>query len=274
MSRCSTTGPISPACWPNATRSTHRSWASPLTAPAMVTMVRYGVASSSWAASAGGFSRVASLQPFVLPGGDAAARSPMQAAAGALCTVSELPDLTAPPFCFTTRYTRASQLVEKGVRTFSCTSAGRLFDAAAAILGFTGDVEYEGQAAEWLEQLAWRVQGGEPLPFELTDDRINLGAALSRMIARRMAGEDVARTAWAFHDGLANAIATMAIRLCARHRLNTVVLSGGTFQNALLVDMILARLPSSFAIWMNRNVPSNDGGISLGQAAIASVAQQ
>ena len=223
---------------------------------------------------AGGFSRVASLQPFVLPGGDAAARSPMQAAAGALCTVSELPDLTAPPFCFTTRYTRASQLVAKRVRTFSCTSAGRLFDTAAAILGFTGDVEYEGQAAEWLEQHAWHAQGSEPLPFVLTDDRINFGAALSRMIARRIAGEDVARTAWAFHDGLATAIATMAIRLCARHRISTVVLSGGTFQNALLLEMILARLPSSFAIWTNRNVPSNDGGISLGQAAIASVAHQ
>jgi hydrogenase maturation protein HypF len=218
---------------------------------------------------AAGLTRAASLQPFVLPGGDAAARSPLQAAAGALSTVAGLPDLTAPPFCFTKKYTRASQLVEKRLRTFTCTSAGRLFDAAAAILGFTSDVEYEGQAAEWLEQLAWRAHDSEPLPFELTDGHINIGAALSRLIRRRMAGEDVALTARAFHDGLAIAMAAMATRLCARHRLSTIVLSGGTFQNALLLEMILARLPSSLTTWTNLNVPPNDGGISLGQAAMA-----
>jgi hydrogenase maturation protein HypF len=222
----------------------------------------------------GGLSRAASLQPFVLPGGDAAARSPMQAAAGALCTVADVPDLTAPPFCFTTKYTRATQLVEKRLRTFDCTSAGRLFDAAAAILGFTRDVEYEGQAAEWVEQLAWQSHGCDPLPFEVTDTRISFGPALRRMLERRMAGEDVAVTARAFHEGLANAIGEMVTRLCDRWRITTAVLSGGTFQNALLEAMVRAQLPASLTVWTNREVPPNDGGISLGQAAIASVARQ
>jgi hydrogenase maturation protein HypF len=222
----------------------------------------------------GGLSRAASLQPFVLPGGDAAARSPMQAAAGALCTVAELPDLTAPPFCFTTKYTWASQLVEKRLRTFICTSAGRLFDAAAAILGFTRDVEYEGQAAEWLEQLAWRVPRCEPLRFEVGGAHIDCGSALRQMIQRRTEGEDVAVTARGFHAGLATGIAVMTTRLCARYRINTAVMSGGTFQNSLLLEMVRAQLPSSLTTWTNVAVPSNDGGISLGQAAVASVAQQ
>ncbi|HEV3485035.1 MAG TPA: carbamoyltransferase HypF, partial [Vicinamibacterales bacterium] len=102
-----------------------------------------------------GFRRAASLRPYPLPGGDAAARCPIQAAAGVLSSLDNLPSLTAAPFCFGQRYEHAQQLVATGLRTFTCTSAGRLFDTIAALLGFPAEViEYEGQAAEWLEQLA------------------------------------------------------------------------------------------------------------------------
>jgi hydrogenase maturation protein HypF len=93
-----------------------------------------------------GLERVAHLRTASLPGGDAAAQHPVQAAAGFLAQVEELPDLSRPPFSFPHRYQTALQLVHKNVRTFPTTSVGRLFDAAAALLGFTREITFEGQA--------------------------------------------------------------------------------------------------------------------------------
>lgn len=117
-----------------------------------------------------GFERVAHLRAAVLPGGDAAARFPVQAAAGFLSQVEGLPDLAAPPFSFPGRYFDARGLVDKGVRTFPTTSMGRLFDTIAALLGFTRENTFEGQAAIWLEHLARAAPAGAvpgiPLPFD------------------------------------------------------------------------------------------------------------
>ncbi|MDQ2817812.1 MAG: carbamoyltransferase HypF, partial [Candidatus Eremiobacteraeota bacterium] len=110
---------------------------------------------------AAGFVRVASLRPALLPGGDAAARFPVQAAAGFLAQIGNLPDLCAAPFDFPGRYRQALQLVQKRVRTFETTSVGRLFDTVAALLGFTREISFEGQAAMWLEHLA---QSGDAVP--------------------------------------------------------------------------------------------------------------
>jgi len=221
-----------------------------------------------------GLSRVASLRPFALPGGDAAARYPVQAAAGLLVEAEDLPDLTAPPFSLTKRYSQARQLARSGLRTFTSTSAGRLFDSAAALLGFTHEIEYEGQAAAWLEQLAWLAAPCDPLPFELTDVHLDFGPALCAIIQGRLEGHDEPALARAFHEAIAVAVSRMTCRLCDAHRVDTVVLSGGTFQNALLVDRLRARFPRSMHVWTNLQVPPNDGGISLGQAAFGAVAQQ
>ena len=86
---------------------------------------------------AGGMDRVAHLRQAALPGGDAAARYPVQAAAGFFAGIDDLPDLQAEPFRFPERYRNSVELVRKGLRTFTTTSVGRLFDAAAALLGFT-----------------------------------------------------------------------------------------------------------------------------------------
>ena len=111
-----------------------------------------------------GFERVGHLRPALLPGGDAAAVHPVQAAAGFLAGLDSLPDLTAPPFCFPERYLRARELVAKGVRMFPTTSIGRLFDTVAALLGFTRETTFEGQAALWVEQLARRSVPVPPFP--------------------------------------------------------------------------------------------------------------
>ena len=112
-----------------------------------------------------GFERVAHLRSASLAGGDAAAQYPVQAAAGFLAQIDGLPDLTAPPFGFPERYHNALELIHKDVRTFNTTSVGRLFDAAAALLGFTREVTFEGQAAMWLEQLARTAPDAAPYQF-------------------------------------------------------------------------------------------------------------
>ena len=103
------------------------------------------------ASSSSGFDRIAHLRPARLVGGDAAARYPVVAAGGFLDQLMGLPDVTAAPFAFPDRYGKAAELLRKDVRTFATSSAGRLFDTAAVVLGFMREVSFEGQAAMWLE---------------------------------------------------------------------------------------------------------------------------
>ncbi len=214
---------------------------------------------------ADGFERAASLRPFDLPGGDAAARFPVQAAAGLLARLDDLPDMSAPPFSFPRRFRDAVQLVHKNVRCFRSTSAGRLFDAVAALLGFTREATFEGQAAIWLETLARQAAVEPPLPFTDLDHQV----LLRSVIADRLAGRDPAEIAYAFHAALAGEIVRMTNDLCARHGLELAVLSGGVFQNELLLDLVSDAAGRRFRMLINRSVPVNDGGIALGQAAVA-----
>lgn len=215
-----------------------------------------------------GLERVASLKPFVLPGGDAAARHPVSAAAGVLAHLDEVANLCAPPFSFPARYRQARALVRAGVRTFSSTSAGRLFDTAAALLGFDGANTYEAQAAMWLEQLAATASPCEPLPYVLGEHHLDVGPALEAIIRARLRGAGAAPLARAFHETVAAGIVAMASRLCDAQGVETVVLSGGAFQNRLLVERITNEFSPRARVWINHEVPPNDGGISLGQAAL------
>jgi hydrogenase maturation protein HypF len=101
----------------------------------------------------GGFERVGHLRHAALPGGDAAAQNPVQAAAGFLAQIEGLPDVHTAPFDFPSRYQQALELVKKDIRSFATTSVGRLFDSAAALLDFTRGITFEGQAAMWVEEL-------------------------------------------------------------------------------------------------------------------------
>ncbi len=262
---------------------------------------------------AAGFERVAALRPAALPGGDAAALHPVQAAAGLLAEIDGLPDLLAAPFHFPARYTQARQLVDKGVRTFRTSSAGRLFDTAAALLGFTRAVSYEGQAAIWLEQLARAAPPVADLPFGVVApgpggagrDGAEAGGmaygtggamggagagaagsaaagaileldprpALLALATERRRGRDVGELARAFHGAVAAGLAVCLVDLGAAHGVDTVVLSGGVFQNELLLGELARRLAAAgMAPWTNQQVPPNDGGISLGQAALVACA--
>jgi hydrogenase maturation protein HypF len=220
------------------------------------------------------FKRVAHLRPAALAGGDAAAGFPVQAAAGFLFQLDDLPDFTRPPFVFSARYRRASDLVRKGVRTFATTSMGRLFDTAAALLGFTREISFEGQAAIWLEQLARSAPSGEPYPFSFTGEELDFRPLLRAVIEDRLRARDVREIARSFQWGIAQGLGD-ALKLISRnHGVDSVVLSGGVFQNELLLEDLKSLLKDeSLEVWTNHAVPPNDGGISLGQAALGAFGQ-
>jgi hydrogenase maturation protein HypF len=217
-----------------------------------------------------GFARVAHLRSAALAGGDAAARYPVQAAAGFLAQVDSLPDLRSGPFNFPERYRNAIELVRKEVRTFATTSVGRLFDAAAALLGFTRDVTFEGQAAIWLEQLARCAPATEPYAFPFIGNELDFRPLLHAVALDRVRGRNINEIARSFQLGIAQGLCDALTAISRRKHLDTIVLSGGVFQNELLLqdlDSLLAQ--ESLRLWTNHEVPPNDGGISLGQAALA-----
>jgi hydrogenase maturation protein HypF len=221
-----------------------------------------------------GFERVAHLRPASLPGGDAAAQYPVQAAAGFLAQVEGLPDLAAAPFNFPERYRNALELVRKDVRTFSTTSMGRLFDTAAALLGFTRKITFEGQAAMWLEHLACGASETEAYPFPFTGNELDFRPLLRSLIHDRRRGRNPREIARAVQRGVAQGLADALITICGTQALDTVVLSGGVFQNELLLQDLKSLLKTKpVEVWTNHAVPPNDGGISLGQAALAAFGQ-
>jgi hydrogenase maturation protein HypF len=207
-----------------------------------------------------GFARVLHLRKALLPGGDAAARHPLQCAAGFLAEIAGLPALNLPA-----RYHRALEIAHKRLRTFETTSMGRLFDTAAALLGFTREITFEGQAAMWLEHLAQKSAAQDAYPFPIDGGELDYRPLLTALIDELVRGRSRDEIARAFHRGVAEGLRRAATTLCEANGIDTVVVSGGVFQNSLLLEE-LASAP--FEVWTNRAVPPNDGGISLGQAAL------
>jgi hydrogenase maturation protein HypF len=222
----------------------------------------------------GGFERAAHLRPAALPGGDGAAQYPVQAASGFLAQLDDLPDLTRSPFHFGSRYQHAMKLIQHEVRTFSTTSIGRLFDTAAALLGFVRESTFEGQAAIWLEQLARNAPNSDAYPFDQDGRQLDFRPLLQAVIWDRLRNRPKPEIARAFQRGVATGMADLVAQMCHSASVDTVVLSGGVFQNELLLEDLRALLlPHRLDIWTNHAVPPNDGGISLGQAALAAFGQ-
>jgi len=216
-----------------------------------------------------GFERITHVRRAQLPGGDAAARFPVAAAAGYLAELDDVPDLTQAPFFFGPRYTAARELIARNVRCFPTTSMGRLFDTVAALLGFTRPMTFEGQAAMWLEHLAAAAAHGPHGGYDLAivEDELDYRPLLRMIVADRVAGREPTQIAAAFHAAVAEAIVAVA----RHHGEVPVACSGGVFQNGLLCEMLRARLGAR--AWFNAVVPSNDGGLALGQAALAAFTQ-
>jgi hydrogenase maturation protein HypF len=174
------------------------------------------------------------------------------------------------------RWERVLALARSGTASPVTSSAGRLFDAVAAILGVRDAVNYEGQAAVELEQLADPAEpgayparvagpGGDGAPLRLA------GSDLVRAVVEELeAGVATPLVAARFHNGLAGATVAACQVLRDATGLETVALSGGVFQNLLLLERTVAGLEQAgFRALVHSRVPPNDGGISLGQAAVA-----
>ena len=161
-----------------------------------------------------GFERIAHLRQAALAGGDAAARFPVQAAAGFLAQLDDLPDLMGDPFCFPRRYENALALIRQGLRCFPTTSMGRLFDAAAALLGFTRETTFEGQAAIWLEHLAGEPESEECYPFPMVEGELDFRPLLEHLVHDRARGKN----AGAVRASLSERNRTRSLRCGSRPR--------------------------------------------------------
>jgi hydrogenase maturation protein HypF len=151
---------------------------------------------------------------------------------------------------------------------------GRLFDAAAALLGFVREATFEGQAAIWLEQLAKGASTTDAYQFPFTGHELDFRPLLERVIHDRTRGRSTHEIARAFQRGIAHGVYNSIRTVCEEHGICTVVLSGGVFQNELLLEDLKPLLEQEhLQVWTNHAVPPNDGGISLGQAALAAFEQ-
>ncbi|MFI5246828.1 MAG: carbamoyltransferase HypF, partial [Gemmatimonadales bacterium] len=222
-----------------------------------------------------GYRRMAQLRYVPLPGGDLAAREPWRAALGFL----SLEPGAAPAFALAFDGIRdderavADRQIERRLNAPLASSMGRLFDAAAAVLGVRRVASYEGQAASELESLAGTI-GAKPLPFPLGEedgrlvlDPLPLLAALGE---RRQRGDDVRRLAAQFHESVVQACAKVAHSVAEATGLGVVALGGGSFQNARLLTELRGRLESrGLRVLVPRLLGPNDGAISYGQAVVA-----
>lgn len=223
---------------------------------------------------ASGCERVAHLRPVAMPGGTAAIREPWRMALAYLTAAygHDVPPLAA----LRGHLEQAPQVLEqcRPGRSITTTSMGRLFDAVAVACGIGTKVTYEGQAAIGLEQLAkqperrYRVELSEDAPAH-----IETASVVEAIVADLMAGLDPARVAGAFHRWVADVVLASSERSRAQTGIAVVALSGGVFQNRLLTELTVPTLTEAgFEVLLHRQVPPNDGGISLGQAAIGRAA--
>ena len=218
--------------------------------------------------------RIASLTPFRLPGGERAAREPRRAALGVLNELDGTLDFnsgTLPVAAFTDQELPVLQtMLQRGVNAPSTSSAGRLFDAVASILGLCQRASFEGEAAIAVEFAAGRAACPAPLPpLRLAPGqpfRLDWRPTLAGLIEARNDGAGVETLALGFHHALAEAITEVAQRAA----IADVVLTGGCFQNALLAELASDRLATAgFRAHRHARIPPNDGGLAAGQIAFA-----
>jgi hydrogenase maturation protein HypF len=215
-----------------------------------------------------GYERASHLYPVRLPGGDMAAREPYRMACAWLVAAGD-PDPPLPPALRgrlrETRWRDVTRLAVSGLASPVTTSAGRLFDAVAALCGGPLRVTYEGQAAMELEARCDPAERGAYAMPGLDARPAVLAAALDA--ARDV---DTGRIAMRFHRGLARATADACLAAAERHGAGSVVLSGGVFQNRRLLALTGEALrDAGIRVLVPRDVPPNDGGIAFGQVAVA-----
>ncbi|MDD2271953.1 MAG: carbamoyltransferase HypF [Desulfuromonadaceae bacterium] len=232
-----------------------------------------------------GYRRAAHFRPVPLPGGDAAVHEPWRMAMAYLYQA-------CGETAFTLDHPAANQLPEQEQALFAqmlrrrinsplTSSCGRLFDAVAALINVRQRVSYDGQAAIELEALAESAEEGSSsrpspeYPYKIIDHaeeplQLDFSPMMLAILADMHAGIPASSIAYRFHTTVASAATEICLQLAETSGLERVILSGGVFQNRLLSEMIYTALSHrGLHVFTHHLVPPNDGGIALGQAAIA-----
>lgn len=238
-----------------------------------------------------GYERAGSMAPFTHVGGDLASRE------GWRIAVSYLYDLYGRgeggrisrelALCSRQEYEVLSRMAQKKINAVTSTSMGRLFDAASAVLGIRRASTFEGEASCALEYAAWNYKKGRKDFREDPEsgareqaDRIRSGERgqdgrfllpthdlMKEVIRKKVQGEAPGKIAWEFHENIAAMMTGMCLCLREKSGINTVALSGGVYQNQLLLKLSVEQLKQNgFQVLCHSLIPPNDGGICLGQA--------
>jgi hydrogenase maturation protein HypF len=217
------------------------------------------------------YQRAYHLEYFPLPGGDAAVKKPARTVLALLWSLGLEWDerlASVAEFCGEDQVTLRIQL-EKKINTPMTSSMGRLFDAAAALAGGRQKVNYEAQAAIEFEALADESER-TGYSFGLNQDKVQVRGVVEALVRDVVAGVHISKISARFHNGLAELVREAAVESKKKLGINEVALSGGVWQNITLLRRTLSLLrDSGFDVYLHKQVPTNDGGLSLGQAVIA-----
>jgi len=226
------------------------------------------------------YRRVAHLRPFRLPGGDAAIREPRRAALGLLFemwgTVTQSDERALAALGFPqTELAVLERMMIQGFNAPICSSVGRLFDAAAALVGFVNKTTFEGQAAMWLEYAINGLSDNDAYDFRLSEPEshnptnamvVDWAPGIYALLHDALSGRALSEISIQFHNMLANAIAEVAQRV----GLDRICLTGGCFQNKYLLERTVQLLrENGFSPYFHCHLPPNDGGLAAGQALYA-----
>ncbi|MFQ5752035.1 MAG: hypothetical protein ACE5HI_08560 [bacterium] len=224
-----------------------------------------------------GFERFAWLEPVALPGGAAAIRQPWRMALSYLCKVfgNDLFELNLP-FMAELRDEEMKlilQMIEKNLNAPLTSSCGRLFDGVAALLNIRKEINYEAQAAIELEMNvdeSYNHFYEKAISVEDIQDAISLRPLIRAVVEDIQKREEKGKIATRFHRTLAELFLQAALSARTATGLNRVGLSGGVFQNVYFFSYLLKRLrEEDFEVLTHKQVPTNDGGLALGQVVIA-----
>ncbi|MBM3860071.1 MAG: carbamoyltransferase HypF [Verrucomicrobia bacterium] len=232
----------------------------------------YGTDGTIWGgefllATRADFERVAHFKQYRLPGGEKAIEEPWRMAVSVLAAENLAPEIrsirgTIVPL----KHRMVEQLVRDGFQSPLTSSAGRLFDAAAAMLGLCDVATHEAQAAIRLEAAADASVTGH-YPFDLNGPVLDFGRTIRALLDDR---QNVGLAAARFHNTIVAGIVRVCESVREQRGLKRVALSGGVFQNEWILTRTTAALRErGFEVFTNTLVPPNDGGLSLGQAAVA-----
>ena len=226
-----------------------------------------------------GFERVGRIEPFLQIGGDASAKEGWRIAVSMINSLygENAPEIVRSLDLCTEKEQKILAVMAKNkINSVGSTSAGRLFDAVSAILGICRKSSFEGEAAIKLQFAAEQgekenLTGHNP-PYAADDGiwTMKTGSIVRDVISRHLAGEPAEKTAMAFHQSLAEQISDVCLVVREEKKCSRCVLSGGVFQNTLLLELVSDHLKESgFQVYQHRLIPPNDGGIALGQAVAA-----